>query len=340
VFGILLCIGFAVDTVGGLDVALAVLPATRRQAIDWSGGLQGAGGAPFWAFVVGGFFLYAAYYGTDQSQVQRELSARTTAETKISLLLNGFARFPLTALYVLMGVAIWAVYKSSPDLISDIPFGQPDYMVPHFVAHYIPAGLRGLIFSALLAAAMSSLDSALNSLSAATMKDFIEPHVKDTRHLLRFSKITTVGWGVLITGFAFCVGDISDTVIESINKIGSAFSGPILATFIVGVISRRVHTRDILAGLIAGVGLNLYLWHFQPSVHWMWWNAFGFLMTAGLASFSSLFTAPPPDDVVARYTLHGLTAAERATEKKWLPVYGGLIFYFFLMLGLLAIVSR
>jgi Na+/proline symporter len=81
VFGILLCIFFAMDTVGGLETILAVLPDSRRQAIDWSSGLQGAGGAPFWAFVLGGFFLYTADYGTDQRQVQRELSARTTAET-------------------------------------------------------------------------------------------------------------------------------------------------------------------------------------------------------------------------------------------------------------------
>jgi SSS family solute:Na+ symporter len=340
VFGILLCIGFAVDIAGGLDAALAALPASRRQAIDWSSGLQGASGAPFWAFVLGGFFLYTAYYGTDQSQVQRELSARTTAETKISLLVNGFARFPLTVLYVFLGVAIWAVYQGSPELIANIPFGKPDYMVPHFVAHYIPAGLRGLIFAALLAAAMSSLDSALNSLSAATMKDFIEPRVESTRYLLRYSKLTTVAWGVLITGFAFVVGDISDTVIESINKIGSAFSGPILATFIVGVLSRRAHTGDVLAGLIAGVGLNLGLWQFCPSVHWMWWNAFGFLTTAGLACLTGLFTARPSAEVIARYTLHGLTGEARATEKKWLPVYGGLVFYFALMVGILAVVSR
>ncbi len=339
IFGIFLCIFFAIDTVGGLEAVLTVLPDSRRQAIDWSSGLQGAGGAPFWAFVLGGFFLYTAYYGTDQSQVQRELSARTTFGTKISLLFNGLARFPLTFLYVFMGMAIWAVFQASPELIEDVPFGQPDYMVPYFVAHYIPAGLRGLIFSALMAAAMSSLDSALNSLSAATMKDFIEPRVKDTRHILRYSKLTTIGWGVLITGFAFVVGDISDTVIESINKIGSAFSGPILATFIVGVLSRRANAGDIMLGLIAGVGGNLILWWFCPFIHWMWWNAFGFLMTAGLACGLGGFTAPPADGVIARYTLFG-SAVERDPEKKWLPVYAGLIFYFFLMLGILAIISH
>ena len=81
---------------------------------------------------------------------------------------------------------------------------------------------------------MSSLDSALNSLSASTVHNFIAPRLKDKDRLLLVSKLTTVGWGVLITGFAFVVGDISETVLESINKIGSAFSGPILAAFAIG----------------------------------------------------------------------------------------------------------
>jgi SSS family solute:Na+ symporter len=238
-----------------------------------------------------------------------------------------------------MGIAIWAVYEASPQLIAEIPFGQADYLVPHFVAQFIPPGLRGLIFAALLAAAMSSLDSALNWLSAATMKDFIEPRVKNTRHLLRYSKLTTVAWGIIITGFAFLVGDISDTVIEAINKIGSAFSGPILATFIVGLLSRRVNTGDILAGLVAGVGLNLLLWQFAPFIHWMWWNAFGFLMTAGLAVVLGFFTAPPSAASVPEYTLRG-TAGRPAVEKNWRLVYGGLVLYFGLMLGILAMLSR
>ena len=337
-FGILLCIGFAMEMVGGLNTVLDTLPLGRRHAIDWSSGLQTAGGAPFWSFLLGGFFLYTAYYGTDQSQVQRELSARTTAETKVSLMLNGFARFPLTMLYVCLGIAIWAVYQGSPDLIASIPYETPDFLVPNFIFQFVPAGLRGLIFAALLAAAMSSLDSALNSLAAATMKDFIEPRVKDTRYLLRYSKLTTVIWGILITGFAFGVGDISDTVIESINKIGSAFSGPILATFIVGVLSRHVNTGDILAGFAAGVGFNLFLWQACPFIHWMWWNAFGFLITAGLACTLGRFTLPPPDSVIERYTLRGGSALW-ARERSWIPAYAGLVIYFGFLLGILILIS-
>jgi SSS family solute:Na+ symporter len=199
--------------------------------------------------------------------------------------------------------------------------------------------LRGLIFAALLAAAMSSLDAALNSLSAATMKDFIEPRIRTTGRLLLYSKLSTVAWGILITGFAFLVGDISDTVIEAINKIGSAFAGPILATFIVGVLSRRVASGDILVGLTAGVTLNLSLWRFCPFIHWMWWNAFGFMMTAGLACILGRFTMPPPEALLERYTLGG-SGQWQESKRSWRYVYAGLSLYAAMMLGGLVIISR
>jgi SSS family solute:Na+ symporter len=60
VFGILLCIGYAVERVGDIDTVLAALPMSRRAAIDWSSGLQSSVGAPFWAFLIGGLFLYTA----------------------------------------------------------------------------------------------------------------------------------------------------------------------------------------------------------------------------------------------------------------------------------------
>ena len=110
--GIIVCIVYAAGIVGGLDDVWVTFPGARRIAIDPSTGLKDGGtSVPLWPFFVGGIFLYTSYYGTDQSQVQRELSAATTADIKKTLLLNGFARFPLTALYVLLGMVMLAVFS-------------------------------------------------------------------------------------------------------------------------------------------------------------------------------------------------------------------------------------
>jgi SSS family solute:Na+ symporter len=187
-----------------------------------------------------------------------------------------------------------------------------------------------VIFAALLAAAMSSLDSALNSLSAATVRDFIGRKVKDPARLLLVSKLTTVAWGVVITGFAFLVGQISETVVEAINKIGSAFYGPILAAFIIGVSSKKASARGVLLGIPAGVAANFFLWLAAPGIHWMWWNMIGFVVTVIITLPLSRILSPEGAGDIAEYVLDGKTM--RAEERSWLPVYGILVLYFLLML--------
>lgn len=339
--GLLFCIGYALDGVGGWNAAVATVEAHepgRMVALDMSWGLTEESKYPFWGFMVGGLFLYMSYYGCDQSQVQRELSAPTLADTKYSLVFNGFARLPLMLAYCALGIAVGAAVLADDEMMKLIP--EPDYMVPVFVLEGMPHGLKALIFAAILAAAMSSLDSALNSLSASTMQDFVERYLaKDTKiSYVTLSKITTVAWGVLIIVFAFVLGG-DETVVERINKIGSAFYGPILAAFLVGVTLRFVSGPGIVCGIVAGVGLNLVLWIFVPGVMWMWWNATGCVVAVGVAVAVSLaipqrWDADSPRDLLVWDTL------DRKLERRWLPLYGALVLYFGLILALCAFAPR
>ena len=329
--GIIACIVYAAISVGGFENIFAALPDSRAQAFEFSSGLGDGGNVPFWAFLFGGFFLYSSYYGTDQSQVQRGLSAGSVDESKWALILNGLARFPLTLLYILMGVAVYAVYQNSPELAAAIPAERPDYLIPQYILLYLPSGLRALLFAALLAAAMSSLDSALNSLSASTMRDFLENRLEGTSNFLFASKVTTVIWGIFVTGFAFLVGNISDTVIEAINKIGSAFYGPILAAFLAGILTKRTSAKGIAGGIIVGVGVNIILWLGFPGIHWMWWNLFGCVITSG---FALLFFTQNSNDAaesdISRYVLSWSKIKDN--EREWTNVYAMLIGYAVLMI--------
>ena len=333
--GLFLCIALALDRVGGASAAIRVHAPERLHGVQMAHGFGDGASTPFWGFLIGGFFLYVSYYGVDQSQAQRELSAPTTADTKRSLIFNGLARFPLTVLYLLMGLAIGAAYHASPELQAAVPDGKLDYLVPMFVLQELPPGAKGLIFAALLAAAMSSLDSALNSLSAATMRDFIEPklHARglvDDASMLRWGKITTVAWGTAMTVFAFFVGDISKTVVEGINKVGSMFYGPILAGFLAGILFRRTRGLAVRVGLGAGVLVNAAFWQFVPSVYWMWWNVIGLVVTLSVAVGLSQAMAPPDPAKLEGTTLALRGLRER--EKGWLGPYSGLGVYFIVLL--------
>lgn len=325
--GIILCVAYALSEVGGWDIVMSAHDPVRFKALDFSTGWNDGGKFPMWGFLVGGFFLYASYYGCDQSQVQRELSAPSVEHTKLSLMLNGFARLPLTLAYVTLGLAVGAVFLMHPEDMALIPEGNPDYMVPTFVLEYLPHGLKALIFAAILAASMSSLDSALNSLSASTMRDFIDRYMppKDLRHHLRLGKMTTVSWGILIIIFAFMLGG-EETVVERINKVGSAFYGPILAAFATGVTIRRVSGAGMVSGILAGLGFNLFLWLGFPDIFWMWWNLTGCVVATFVALCVSLAKRQKDQNQGSGLLILWDTDVW-SEERRWLPVYVGLIVF-------------
>lgn len=287
--GLALCGAVAWSAAGGWESALAAVDPARLQTIDWKGwGLTQETQFGFWPLFVGGLFLYLSYYGCDQSQMQRELSAGSLSGSRRSLLFNAFGRFPVVLGYCLVGLLLVGVLARDPDLGRRVAETRPDFLVPYFILGYLPHGLMGLLVVGILAAAMSSLDSALNSLSAATVSDFIEPALGERAEgrLLLYSKLTTVFWGIFCTAFAFAAGRISDTVIVGINKIGSLFYGPVLAAFLLGIFSRRGSGRSLCLGLVAGVLFNGALWIFAPWISWLWWNVTGCIITFFVGSLS------------------------------------------------------
>lgn len=323
--GIFICGWVALGLVGGWEAAVATHAPERLAGIEWGHGVGDGARTPFWGFMLGGLVLYLSYYGVDQSQVQRQLAAPTVRDAKRTLIFNGVARFPLTLLYALLGLLVGAVYHTSGDLRAAVPEGRLDYLMPRFIELYLPAGARGLLVAAILAAAMSSLDSALNSLSASTLRDFVAPRVGAARRLLA-SRIVTAGWGVAITAFAFVVGDISTTVVEGINRLGALFYGPLLAAFASGVLDRRARGGGVIAGVIAGVGTNLLLLaFFSAELFWMWWNITGLAVAAAVTAIASRLMAPPRPE-----QLDGTTISRERLADSWRRngrIYVGLFAY-------------
>ena len=272
------------DSAGGFTALFNDFDPQRRQAIDLSHHGFGDGHTfAFWPMLIGGFFLYVSYYGCDQSQVQRSLSTEGIDQTNQALFLNGLLRFPLVALYCLVGVGIAVLAADNPDFLQLLPTnnGIPEYnlAVPVYMLMALPAGLVGLAMVALFAAAMSSLDSVINSLSATTMEDFVRRFSSRQRtdhEELMLSRWLTVFWGVVTLTMSFFVGDIAPTVLEAINKIGSLANGPILAVFMLGFFVERVTGPLATLGLLLGIAVNGVLWIAAPSVSWLWWNPIGF----------------------------------------------------------------
>ena len=284
--GIIIIMFFALHLVGGWDSFIQNVDRSRLQVVRFSDlGFDGKEYG-FWPMLLGGIFLYCSYYGVDQTQAQRILSAKDEGTVKKLLLFNGLLRFPVTLCYCLGGLFLGTFYLTNSSFASMVPLNKPDLMVPVFITNYLPHGVIGVIVVSLLAAAMSSFSSTLNSLSAVTMEDFIARRKNfNPDKYVGLSKLTSLLWGVLIIILAFFVDDIAVTVIEAINKVGSLFYGAVLAMFVIGFYTRKISATSINAGLICGVLVNVILWLFFKNIFWFWWNVIGALVTLLVSLF-------------------------------------------------------
>ncbi|TYP99090.1 SSS family transporter [Tenacibaculum adriaticum] len=304
-FGIVICLIYGISELGGFENFITNVDKDRLTTVDFSKwGFNNANKNDefgFWPMVIGGFFLYASYYGTDQTQSQRLLSAEGMPTIKKLLLANGVFRFPITLTYCLMGLVLGTllvqdisfqelmetVYQTN---ISSLEGKKADLMVPVFIIKYLPNGIIGILIVAIMSAAMSSLSSTVNSLSAVTLEDFVKrfmPNLSDINYV-KYSRFLSIFWGLVCLFFAFFAGSIEGTVIEVINKISSIFYGPILAAFLLAVLTKKTHALGVNIGIVIGVVFNIYLWLYVPQVFWFWWNAIGCLLTIIVAYTVSL----------------------------------------------------
>lgn len=272
---------------------VAAIPDDRMQAII--PGLGGEAGAfTLGPMLLGGLFLYLAYYGCDQSQAQRLLAAQSDAAARRALLLNGLLRFPLVVTYCLFGLLLAGLLRSDAGFAARLA-GQPaDSLVPLFITGYLPTGLRGLLVAGILAAAMSSIDSALNSLAAVTLEDVFGREV--SRQSVWIGRATALAWGLFAVGSGFVFARSGSGILELVNQIGSAFFGPLLGVFTLGLLAPGLGGRSAVAGLAAGLATNLGLALYASGLSWLWWNPAGWLATvaAGLVLGRQLPLWPRP----------------------------------------------
>ena len=253
----------------------------------------------FQAGVLGGCFLTMASHGTDQLMVQRLLAAKNLRESRLALLASGAVVFFQFTLFLLIGAGLFVYYKemgSTPNLGADRIF-------PVFIVQQMPVGIAGLMIAAILAAAMSNLSAALNSLASTSVVDFYLPRHPEISPTLRtrLSRLMTVVWAVVLFALAMFSRN-GGHVVEIGLSIASVVWGGMLGVFLLGTLSRRAGERGTLFGVVAGVAVNLLLWiqpkalclpvggHMLvvPKIAWTWWVLIGSLVTCAVGYTASV----------------------------------------------------
>ena len=289
VLGTIICAVVGLEALGGVSEFLQRVPTERITAINFTLLGFSGDGFGFLPMIIGGIILYASYYGCDQSEAQRALSAKNETDLKKMMVANGLLRFPITLLYCLSGLIVGTLAFSEPSFFNQIPADNPDWLMPIFILNYLPHGIIGLLVVAILAAAMSSLSSAINSLAAVSVEDISRALNKgiEPRRYLFIAKVMGIVWGVIILILSLNAGNIAPTVIEAINKVGSVFFGPVLAVFLLGMLSKVVRGFDVNLGLLTGVFTNIVIAFFIHNIFWFWWNVIGFVTAIAIALLAS-----------------------------------------------------
>jgi len=229
----------------------------------------------FWSGLIGGTFFTIASHGTDQLIVQRLLAARSQRQSALALVLSGITIFFMFALFLLLGLMLFAYY-----LLPTSHFGTPDRIYPTFIVTKMPHGISALLIAAILAAAMSNLSAALNSLSSSTILDFymrLRPQTPEDRKMY-LSRLSTVMWATVLFVLAVLSLRSVGHVVEVGLQIASIAYGAMLGVFLLGVLTRRATQNGAVPGMICGFATEIYLWQFTH-LPWTWWVAIGSLVT-------------------------------------------------------------
>ncbi len=331
--------------------------------------------------LIGGFFLSLSYFGTDQSQVGRYLTAQNNRESKLGLLMNGLVKIPMQFLILLLGVFLFAYYQynAAPltfnegllNLVKASPYSDSlqalqqrytvvgeekkaannlylaaehnnnkrialleerqrqlsrsldscrtefariakasvhqkdngaDYVFLTFIKTVLPAGLRGLLLSIIFLASWSSIAAALNSLSASTVVDFHERFSKSAqpKNAYRTAKRYTLAWGIFSILVAEFAHNLGQSLIETVNVLGSLFYGVILGIFLVAFYLKKVcGTAVFAAALVVEIFVVLLFFNesisflkWLPDISFLWLNAIGAIGVMLLALFFQTILPP------------------------------------------------
>ncbi|MFZ0410227.1 MAG: sodium:solute symporter [Candidatus Acidiferrales bacterium] len=243
----------------------------------------------FWAGILGGTFLTMASHGTDQTMVQRLLSARNERDSKKALLASGVIIFFQFALFLVIGVMLFVYAR---DFGVAVPGGDLDRIFPAFIVHDMPHGLAGLVLAAIFAVAMSNASGSLNSLASSSMIDLRRRRAgpvggaaggEQARSVKR-SRWVTLAWGAVLVALGFVKWG---PVLVAGLTIASITYGALLGVFLLGTWNRHSNERGALIGFVAGL-LAMIAVHQWTPLAWTWYAMAGTIVTFAVGSLASL----------------------------------------------------
>lgn len=217
--------------------------------------------ATFWVVIIGGFTLNLIQYGCDQTVVQRYLTTPDEQTAVKSLRLGAWLTLPSTIIFFAIGTLLFLFYRDHPGDVN-IALDAQDTIFPWYIVTQLPAGVAGLVITAIFAAAMGSLNGSLNGVSTVFVNDFLRRLSPDKtdKYYLRSAKITTLLVGLLGTGIAWSMADQGATSLwDQFNLILGLFTGGVGGLFVLGIFTTRTTGAGAVAGFVVSAIVQVIL---------------------------------------------------------------------------------
>jgi SSS family transporter len=256
--GAVVALGIIVGSVeGGAGEVFSVAAASdklRLANLDWDFTSEA-----LIVILLGAFFNNIVPYTTDQAVIQRYLTTSDERQARNAIWTNAILTIPASLLFFAVGTALWVFYKTHPTSLA--PLQQVDQVFPWFIAQELPMGIAGLVIAGIFAAAMSSLDSGMNSVATACVTDFyrrFHPEASD-HYCLNLARWLTLLLGVLGTGTAmlmatFDIKSLWELFLALIGLLGGTLAG----LFALGIFTRRAAGVHAWIGAIASAAVLIY----------------------------------------------------------------------------------
>ncbi|MBR6188058.1 MAG: sodium:solute symporter [Prevotella sp.] len=252
--GALLCLGILMFSMpkGPLQTFQLAIDAAEGNKFSLGSFGTSLTESTFWVCLIYGIFINLQNYGIDQNYVQRYHTAKSLRAARFSVLFGGYLFIPVSALFFLIGTALYSYYA---DGVAPLPHSiaeHPDYVFPYFIVSSLPVGLRGLLIASIFAAGMSTISTSVTSAATVILTDYVQPYHKTLRSPLTTLRISSVAIGVLGALTAIAMLGVK-SIVDAWWILSSIFSGGMLGLFLLGIMPRRIGRGAALVGCLAGI---------------------------------------------------------------------------------------
>ncbi len=220
-----------------------------------------------WVLLLYGLFANMQEFVADQTKVQRYCAAKSDGAAKLSLVIGGVGCIPIWALFMFVGTCLWVFYQMYPEQLPDVISNAEVF--PYFILNELPVGIAGFVIAAVLAAAMSSIDSSMNGVATVLTSDIFKRFMikdKDDRYYLFAARSITFFAGAGMILFSLYIAYIINQDVMDLSTVlgfnfffTSLLAGGIGGLFFLGMFTKRSNAQGALAGILLAVLVTLYM---------------------------------------------------------------------------------